>query len=176
MLQHLLTLDPLPAELKGSKSVEMVRKREVQTLLKLPCATSVQPKQGPTFPQLQTVLRPAPAGGELKAAPPGGYQSSGCHRGLGTQSAQRDCLNSLGWGARTPTSIRLSGNQGGIALGSHEGLSGPGCRYFLEILGSRSRFALEWGSWKGPSLWVRMERKSHVGVRRPRLPRLKPGV
>ena len=72
MLQHLLTLDPLPAELKGSKSVEMVRKREVQTLLKLPCATSEQPKQGPAFPQLQTVLRPAPAGGELKAAPPGG--------------------------------------------------------------------------------------------------------
>ena len=43
MLQRLLTLDPLPAELKGSKSVEMVKKREVQTLLELPCATAVQP-------------------------------------------------------------------------------------------------------------------------------------
>lgn len=85
----------------------------------------------------------------MKAAPPGGYQSSGCHRGLGTQSAQRDCLNSLGWGARTPTPIRLSGNQGGIALGSHEGLSGSGRMCLLDILGSRSRFALEWGQLEG---------------------------
>lgn len=42
MLQHSL-LDPLPAELKGSKSIEMVREREVQTLLKLLCAVAVQP-------------------------------------------------------------------------------------------------------------------------------------
>lgn len=41
------------------------------------------------------VLMPAALGGELKATPPGGYQSSGCHRGLGTQSAPR--LSELSW-------------------------------------------------------------------------------
>lgn len=77
----------------------------------------------------------------------------------------RDCLNSIGLGARTPALIRLSSSQAGIALGSPEGLSVECCRYFLEILGVREQVLTGVGVVRtGPSLWVRMERKSHGRV------------
>lgn len=89
----------------------------------------------------------------------------------------RDCLNSVGLGARTPAPIRLSSSQGGIALGSPKGLSDTGCGYFLEILGILEQVHTGVGVvTTGPSFWVRMERKSHVRVTPPSLPRLKPGV
>lgn len=89
----------------------------------------------------------------------------------------RDCLNSVGLGARTPDPIRLSSSKAGIALGSPEGLSDTRCRYLLEILGVWEQVHFGVGVIRtGPSFWVRMERKNYVRVTPPGLPRLKPGV